>query len=62
MPRNSYYFATKIGRKSDCTFDYSADWAQESVELSLKKLGVEYLDVVHVWEAQYTVNQQICIF
>jgi aryl-alcohol dehydrogenase-like predicted oxidoreductase len=48
VPRNSYYLATKVGRTAECTFNYSAEWVQKSVELSLKKLGVEYLDVVHV--------------
>lgn len=48
VPRNAYYLATKVGRKADCTFDYSAEWAVKSVESSLKKLGVDYLDLIHV--------------
>ena len=48
VPRNAYYLATKVGRKPDCTFDFSGEWAVKSVEASLKKLGVDYLDLIHV--------------
>ncbi|XP_054168197.1 uncharacterized protein LOC128965512 [Oppia nitens] len=61
IPRNAYYLATKVGRKADCTFDYSADWAVKSVELSLKKLGVDYLDLIHVHDVEYCDTIDIVI-
>jgi len=48
VPREAYYLATKVARKADCTFDFSAKSVQQSVELSLKKMGVKYIDVIQV--------------
>ena len=49
VPRESYYFATKVGRYEADTlemFDFSRDRTLRSVEESLARTGLEYLDVV----------------
>ncbi|CAG2104650.1 unnamed protein product [Medioppia subpectinata] len=61
IPRNAYYLATKVGRKPDCTFDYSSEWIVQSFELSLKKLGVDYLDLLHVHDVEYSDDIDIVI-
>lgn len=51
VPRQAYYVATKVGRyekEYDKMFDYSTEKTRESVERSLRMLGVEYIDVVQV--------------
>src|ERR1700730_1401815 len=44
IPRNSYYLATKVGRYGDAVFDFSAGRAIASVDESLARLGVDYVD------------------
>ena len=46
VPRNSYYLGTKLGRYDSAHFDFSAKRVVESVDVSLHRLGVEYLDIV----------------
>ncbi len=46
VPRNSYYLGTKLGRYDLAHFDFSAKRVVESVDVSLHRLGVEYLDIV----------------
>lgn len=51
VPRSAYYLATKVGRYEktyDKMFDYSAKKTRESVEKSLKLLGLDYVDVIQV--------------
>ncbi len=46
VPRDRYYLGTKLGRYSPQHFDFSARRVVESVDVSLQRMGVEYLDVV----------------
>lgn len=51
IPRSSYYIATKVGRNSinpSRAFDFSHDAIIRSVESSLKRLNLEYVDVIQV--------------
>lgn len=51
IPRSAYYIATKVGRyelQKDKMFDFSATKTIESVDKSLKLLGLEYVDVIQV--------------
>jgi D-threo-aldose 1-dehydrogenase len=53
FPRASYVISTKIGRilnedRSGYVFDYSRDGVLRSVESSLGRLGVEYVDILHI--------------
>lgn len=56
VPRDSFYIATKIGRYTtdfDTMFDYSAKKTRESVEKSLKLLGVDYIDVIQIHDIEF---------
>ncbi len=46
VPRDRYYLGTKLGRYAPAQFDFSARRVVESVEISLERLGVEYLDIM----------------
>lgn len=51
VPRSAYYVATKVGRYEttfENMFDFSAKKTRESVEKSLKLLGLDYVDVIQV--------------
>src|ERR1700746_1493184 len=50
VPRERYYLATKIGSYSEARhdYDYSRASTERSVEHSLKRLGVEYIDLIKV--------------
>ncbi len=47
FPRSQYMLLTKVGRIASETFDYSAQWVQQSVRRSLERLHTDYLDVVY---------------
>ncbi|XP_031344380.1 L-galactose dehydrogenase-like [Photinus pyralis] len=54
IPRQAYYLSTKVGRyHPKLMFDFSAGKTRESIELSLKKLGVEYIDLLQVHDIEY---------
>lgn len=51
VPRKAYYIASKIGRYEidvEKMFDFSSKKTRESVEKSLKLLGVESIDLIQV--------------
>jgi len=55
IPRDQYYLATKCGRYGDekKDFDYSTDRIIRSVEESMQRLGVDYLDVLQLHDIEY---------
>ncbi len=63
VPRESYVLATKIGRlpdgKGGFTFNYSRDEVLQSLENSLKALNVDYVDILHIHDADN--NYQIAL-
>lgn len=64
IPRQAYYVATKVGRYErdfERMFDYSATKTRESVEKSLKLLGVECIDVVQIHDVEFAPNLDIVI-
>ena len=46
VPRDSYLLGTKLGRYDRAHFDFSPARVVESVDVSLHRLGVEYLDIL----------------
>src|SRR3954469_12192841 len=46
VPRTDYILSTKLGRYDAHHFDFSARRVLESVDVSLHRLGVDYLDIV----------------
>lgn len=59
IPRVRYYLATKVGRYGDAEFDFSAQRSIESVDASLQRLGVEYLDIIQSHDNEYGDLNQI---
>ncbi len=59
VPRDSYYLGTKLGRYSPTHFDFSAKRVEESVEISLQRMGVEHLDIVLCHDLEFVEMQQI---
>jgi aryl-alcohol dehydrogenase-like predicted oxidoreductase len=57
--RNKYYLSTKAGKYTnpDCygddTFDYTEKTIREGLEQSMKRLGVDYIDIVHLHDFDY---------
>src|SRR5439155_12970234 len=46
VPRDSYLLGTKLGRYDASHFDFSAKRVAEGVDVSLHRMGVEYLDII----------------
>lgn len=59
VPRNKYYLATKVGRYGDNEFDFSARRVKSSVEESLRRLGVEYVDLIQCHDIEYGSLDQV---
>lgn len=56
VPREAFYIATKVGRYTrefETMFDYSAKKTRESVEKSLKLLGLDYIDVIQIHDIEF---------
>lgn len=53
IPRDKYYLATKVGRYGDNEFDFSARRVTASVDESLSRLGVDYLDLIQSHDNEY---------
>jgi L-galactose dehydrogenase len=53
LPRESFYLATKVGRYGSDTFDFSAQRVVESVEESLRRLHVEYIDLIQCHDIEF---------
>ena len=61
VPRESYYLATKVGRYGYKLkdFDFSAARVAASVDESLKRLGVEYVDFIQAHDVEFGKVEQI---
>lgn len=59
VPRDRYYLATKVGRYGDQEFDFSANRITASVDESLERLGVDYVDIIQSHDNEYGDLRQI---
>jgi L-galactose dehydrogenase len=61
IPRDQYYLATKIGAYSEANgdYDYSAERTERSVHQSLKRLGVDYVDIIQCHDIEFADHAQI---
>ena len=59
IPRDSYLLGTKLGRYSDIHFDFSPKRVEESVHVSLQRLGTDYLDVLLLHDVEFVPLAQI---
>ena len=59
VPRESYILSTKVGRYDLHHFDFSARRVAESIDVSLHRLGTDYLDIVFCHDIEFVPMQQI---
>lgn len=61
VARDSYYLATKIGSYSEARgdYDFSRASTERSVEHSLVRLGVDYLDLIQCHDIEFADHDQI---
>lgn len=59
IPRDSYYLSSKVGRYDKASFDFSAKRVTRSVDESLERLGVDYLDLVTCHDIEFESLQYI---
>ena len=63
IDRNKYYLSTKVGRygKNGVNYwDYSDKKVTESVYDSLKRLNVDYIDIINVHDIEFADLEMIC--
>ena len=61
IPRNKYFLSTKVGRYGKDgvnTWDYSARRATESVYESMKRLNVDYIDLINVHDIEFQAGME----
>ena len=59
IPRDKYYLSTKVGRYGKDgvnTWDYSAKRVTESVYESMKRLHVDYIDLINVHDIEFQAS------
>ena len=59
IPREKYLLGSKLGRYSDIHFDFSARRVEESVHVSLQRLGTDYLDILLLHDVEFVSLPQI---
>ena len=59
VARDSYYLGTKLGRYAGAHFDFSARRVAESVDVSLERMKVDYLDIVLCHDLEFVEMSQI---
>jgi L-galactose dehydrogenase len=59
IPRDKYYLATKLGRYGEDEFDFSTQRITSSVDESLARLGVDYLDLIQCHDIEFVSLDQI---
>ncbi len=59
MPRDKVILSTKLGRYDTDIFDFRAARVYESVDVSLYRLGVDYLDMVFCHDVEFANLTQI---
>ncbi|RMG33221.1 MAG: aldo/keto reductase [Planctomycetota bacterium] len=59
IPRDRYYLGTKLGRYAPQHFDFSARRVEESVDISLERMKVDYLDIVLCHDIEFVDMRQV---
>lgn len=63
LDRSRYYLSTKVGRygKDGVNYwDYSAKKARESVNESMDRLNVDYIDIINIHDIEFADLEQVC--
>lgn len=64
IPRSSYYLATKVGRydkEVSAMFDFSYGRIVRSIDESLERLGLPYVDLIQAHDIEYASSPDIII-
>eukprot|EP00026_Physarum_polycephalum_P005926 Phypoly_transcript_05965.p1 GENE.Phypoly_transcript_05965~~Phypoly_transcript_05965.p1 ORF type:complete len:313 (-),score=53.98 Phypoly_transcript_05965:133-1071(-) len=59
IPREKYFMCSKTGRFDEDKFDFSAERVTKSVEESLARLNVDYLDLILCHDVEYVHLDQV---
>jgi aryl-alcohol dehydrogenase-like predicted oxidoreductase len=59
VPRERYLIGTKLGRYDRAHFDFSARRVVESVDVSLHRMGVDYLDICLCHDIEFVDMSQV---
>ena len=59
VPRDSYYLGTKLGRYAPQHFDFSVRRVEESIDISLERMGVDHLDIVLCHDIEFVDMAQV---
>jgi L-galactose dehydrogenase len=59
VPRDRYYLATKVGRYGENDFDFSAPRVTTSVGESLRRLGVDHIDLIQCHDIEFGSLDQV---
>jgi len=59
IPRERYFLGTKLGRYDLAHFDFSAKRVVESVDVSLHRMGVDYLDICLCHDIEFVEMAQV---
>ena len=59
IPRHQYVLATKVGRYGEDEFDFTAARVTRSVDESLQRLGVDYIDIIQCHDIEYGSLDQV---
>lgn len=59
IPRDQYHLSTKVGRYGNSEFDFSAPRVRRSVDESLARLGMEYVDILLCHDIEFASLNQI---
>jgi aryl-alcohol dehydrogenase-like predicted oxidoreductase len=59
IPRDRYLLGSKLGRYDRAHFDFSAKRVIESVDVSLHRMGVEYLDIMLCHDIEFVEMSQV---
>lgn len=59
IDRSSYILGTKLGRYSESHFDFSAKRVDESLHVSMHRMGTDYLDLVLLHDVEFVKVDQI---
>ncbi len=59
VPRETYQLCSKLGRYDLGHFDFSAKRVEESIDVSLHRLGTDHLDIILCHDIEFVPMQQI---
>lgn len=61
VPRSDYIVATKCGRYKE-GFDFSAERVTKSIDESLERLQLDYVDILHCHDIEFGSLDQVYYF